>query len=72
FGGVTSKPQFRPTIDDSNPLLQDPAGYAVNAEIGFGAKVSAFFLLLSYMDQNICSGVRFLWGAKVARKFSFE
>ncbi|GKD27404.1 hypothetical protein Tco_1233618, partial [Tanacetum coccineum] len=47
-------------------------GYTVNAEIGFGAKVSGFFLLLSSMDQNICSGVRFLWGAKVARKFSFE
>ncbi|GJX96676.1 hypothetical protein Tco_0352474 [Tanacetum coccineum] len=36
-------------------------------KIGFGAKVSAFFLLLLSMDQNICSGVRFLWGAKLSQ-----
>ncbi|GJS96145.1 putative reverse transcriptase domain-containing protein [Tanacetum coccineum] len=41
-------------------------GYTVNAEIGFGAKVSAFFLLLLSMDQNKSSlGIRFLSGAKV-------
>ncbi|GJX92685.1 hypothetical protein Tco_0347271 [Tanacetum coccineum] len=44
-------------------------GYTVNVEMVFDL-ISAFFLLSS-MDQNICSGVRFLWGAKVARRFSF-
>ncbi|GJV69850.1 zinc knuckle CX2CX4HX4C containing protein [Tanacetum coccineum] len=43
-------------------------GYTVNAESCFGTEVSAFFLSLLSMDQNICSGVRFLCGANVSRK----
>ncbi|GJW17657.1 reverse transcriptase domain-containing protein [Tanacetum coccineum] len=47
-------------------------GYTLNAESGFGTEVLAFFLSFSSMDQNICSGVRFLCGAKVARRFKKE
>ncbi|GKA22468.1 hypothetical protein Tco_0708430, partial [Tanacetum coccineum] len=38
-------------------------------EIGFGARSQGLFLVVVIMDQNICSGVRFLLGeAKVRKK----
>ncbi|GJV49262.1 hypothetical protein Tco_1439474 [Tanacetum coccineum] len=46
--------------------------YTVNAEIGFGAKVSPFFLLLSSMDLNNLFWGKDTLGRKVARKFSFD
>ncbi|GJS11964.1 hypothetical protein Tco_0368760 [Tanacetum coccineum] len=53
--------------NSGDKLTRVLGGYTVNGEIGFGTEVSAFFLSLSSMDQNIYSGILgVLCGAKVA------
>ncbi|GJR65762.1 hypothetical protein Tco_0011827 [Tanacetum coccineum] len=62
-------PSITPVGKSGDKLTGDMGGRHVNAESGFGTEVSAFFLSFSSMDQNICYGVRFLCGAKVARRY---